>query len=316
MHANSLSRMVGLAALAVLQLAAISWASTPLDSLFPPTTRGFLAVRNVQDLREHFEKTQIGQLLKDPALQPFVEDLRHQIQERLSGTREQLGITAEDVAEVATGEVAVGVIYREGEEKASLAAIVTITGERPKAEELLSRVVEDIQIRGGSVEKITIQGQEIQVITLPKRPDGTNGGKVFYCLQNDLLITANDQAAVEAILTLQKEKGSSLSEVKAFSAIMARCRKDLPEGEEPQIRWFIDPFGYAEAIRTTIPPERRKQRRVQLERLKAAGFSVFQGIGGFVSFSTEGFELVHRTFVYAPPPREKSAKMFDFPNGD
>ncbi len=316
MHANSSSRMVGLAALIVLALPTAGWASSPLDSLFPPTTRGFLAVRNVQELREHFEKTQIGQLLKDPALQPFVEDLRHQIQERLSGTREQLGITAEDVAEVATGEVAVGVIHREGEEKANLAAIVTITGERQKAQDLLNRVAEDIRKRGGSAEKTTIHGNEVQAITLPKRADGTTGGTVFYCLQEDLLIAANDQAAIESILTLQKERGSSLSEVKSFHAIMARCRKDLPDGEEPQVRWFIDPFGYAEAIRATIPPERRKQRRLQLERLKAAGFSVFQGIGGFVSFSTEDFELVHRTFVYAPPPREKSAKMFDFPNGE
>jgi len=316
MYANSLSRMVGLAALVVLELAATGWASTPLESLFPSTTRGFLAVRNVQELREHFEKTQIGQLLKDPALQPFVEDLRQQIQERLSGSREQLGITAEDVAQIATGEVAVGVIHKEGEEEAGLAAVITITGERQKAQDLINRIVDDVKKRGGSTEKITIRGEEVLAITMPKRPDGTTGGKVFCCLQNDLLITASNQAAIESILTLQKQKGNSLTEVKGFSAIMDRCRRDLPDGEEPQIRWFVDPFGYAEAIRTTIPPERRKQRRLQLERLKAAGFSVFQGIGGFVSFSTEGFELIHRTFVYAPPPREKSAKMFDFPNGE
>jgi hypothetical protein len=38
------------------------------------------------------------------------------------------------------------------------------------------------------------------------------------------------------------------------------------------------------------------------------------GVGGLVDFSNEGYELVHRTAVYAPPPYEKAMKMLVLPN--
>ena len=33
-----------------------------------------------------------------------------------------------------------------------------------------------------------------------------------------------------------------------------------------------------------------------------------------MSFAAEGYELIHRTAVHAPPPYEKSMKMLVFPN--
>lgn len=292
------------------------FAAETVPSLFPADTRGFLAVESIDELRRHFEQTQIGQLVKDPTLRPFVEDLRRQILDRISGGQEQLGVSIEQVAEMATGEVGVGVVYPDQGERPAIAAVITVTGRREKAEEVLKNLGEDVKKRGGLLEEIKAQGLTIRRLKLPDKADGIKGPELLYSLDDEFLILASRQETIEAVIGLRKKKGPSLAEVEAFSQIMERCRRDLPEGEKPQIRWFIEPFGYAEAMRAAAPAERRRQNRQLIERLKAAGFGSLKGVGGFVSFSAEGFELIHRTFVYAPPPREKSAKMFDFPNGD
>jgi len=42
------------------------------ESLFPETTKGYLSVGSVDQLREAWDKTQLGQLTKDPAMKPFI----------------------------------------------------------------------------------------------------------------------------------------------------------------------------------------------------------------------------------------------------
>ena len=39
-------------------------------------------------------------------------------------------------------------------------------------------------------------------------------------------------------------------------------------------------------------------------------------MGGIVEFAADGFELLHRTAAYVPPPYKKAMKMLVFPNAD
>ena len=50
-----------------------------VEELFPTTTAGFVAVANVDNLREQWKKTQLGQLVADLVIQPFVKDVRRQM---------------------------------------------------------------------------------------------------------------------------------------------------------------------------------------------------------------------------------------------
>ena len=84
----------------------------------------------------------------------------------------------------------------------------------------------------------------------------------------------------------------------------------------PQIRWFIHPLGYAEAARAATPADRRRKGKSILEVLRNQGIGAVKGVGGFLDFAAEGYEMVHRTAVYAPLPYEKSMKMLVLPNGD
>ena len=64
------------------------------------------------------------------------------------------------------------------------------------------------------------------------------------------------------------------------------------------------------------PADRRRKGKSILEVLRNQGIGAVKGVGGFLDFAAEGYEMVHRTAVYAPLPYEKSMKMLVLPNGD
>jgi len=283
------------------------------ETLFPDHTRGFLAISNLPDFREHLKRTQLGQLLQDPALEPFVQDLRAQVESRFDGIRSRLGIRLDELESIVTGGLGIAVLYSDTDGQAGLAAVLEIEGKRTETQQVLDRVAKDVRDRGGTVTTERIGGKEVTIITLPE--DERRGvRRVVYYLDDQRLVAADSSTTIEGVLKrMGGDSSATLAEQKAFARIMERCGEDAQDAA-PQIRWFIEPFGYTAAVRSAIPPERRKRERRLAEALKAAGFSALQGIGGFVDVAAEPFEVIHRTFVYAPGPLEKSAKIFSFPN--
>jgi hypothetical protein len=91
----------------------------------------------------------------------------------------------------------------------------------------------------------------------------------------------------------------------------------------PEVRWFMNPFGYARASRSLLredSPLRRGKDYVAI--LESQGFDAIQGVGGYVNLAVNNaFEIVHRTAVYAPPiPGEPekyklAMRMLKFTNG-
>ncbi len=283
------------------------------EKLFPDHTRGFLAVASAPQLREHFQQTQLGQLLQDPAMKPFVEDLRAQAESRFNDLGKRLGIRWADLEAIMTGGLAVAVTYSEADGRAGLAAVFEIEGKRAEAQDILNRVIQDVREREGSVATQQIAGKEVTVLTLPA-DERRETRHLAYYIEDRYLVAADSAETIQGVLErLGNDSLASLAQQPAFARIMERCQEDAGDAV-PQIRWFIEPFGYTAAVRSAIPPERRKRERRLAEALKAAGFSALQGIGGFVDLAVAPYEWVHRTYIYAPGPLEKSAKMFSFPN--
>ena len=48
--------------------------------------------------------------------------------------------------------------------------------------------------------------------------------------------------------------------------------------------------------------------------MRNQNYDTFQGIGGYVDVSADGYQIIYRTAIYAPPPYKESMKMFVFPN--
>jgi hypothetical protein len=268
-------------------------------------------------LRDHWNKTQLGKLVKDPVMKPFIEDLRQQFQERWSGSKERLGLTIEDLEGVPGGEISVALVQPAPGQEA-MVMLVDVTGNQKKAEALLQKVSESLKKRGATEGRIKASGATIVDFTLPK-PQGKLAEvptpHAIYCLKDNLLVVSDNLDILRGILgRMGKKSGDSLAGVPSFQAVVKRLRADAGEGT-PQVRWFIRPIGYLETVQAARPDSQRRRGRTLLDAFKAAGFTAIQGLGGYVDFATGSYEIEHRTAIWAPPPYQKSMKMLKFPNG-
>jgi len=301
--------------------AAVAWAQPappPVETLLPDTVTGFLCISDVKVLDERFDSTQIGKLAADPVMDDFAEDLRKQLDTRLSRIHQRLGLKLKDLSGVPAGEAAVALLLRTPEEVA-VVLLVDVTGSVPKAQELLDKVSAKQIQQGAKRSEVKLEGVEQPAIcfTLPRKEKDPRllPKKACYLLTNTWLVASDDIEVIEDVAArFSGEKPGSLAKATPFKTVMDRCAKDAG-GAAPQIRWFIDPLGYVASARVMTPPEKRRKGKSLLEGLRNQGFGAIQGAGGYVDFAVEGVELIHRSSVYAPSPYQNAMKMARFPNG-
>jgi len=162
------------------------------------------------------------------------------------------------------------------------------------------------------------------VYTQPLASGQTTPERSFYFIRDDQLVVSDHQAVATAIAGRFDGKAQdTLASVAAFQHSMERNTKEAGQIRH-HVRWFIEPFGYAEAARAA-QGGRKKRGTDLLKILQTQGFPAIQGLGGYVFFATQGTEVLHRTFIYAPPVKrpandarkdkyDLAMRMLDFPN--
>ena len=309
-------------------VAGVAWAEAlrPFDTLLPKTTVGMLSVPNIDNLKEHWKKTQLGKLLDDPVMQPFEKDVRQQTHRRWAEVGDRLAVTLEDLEGVPSGEIAVAMVEPKPGEAAST-MLIDVTGHLAQAKALLTKAQANFIKQGVKESRLTLGGALVLIydLPLPKEEQEANSteGKAaeavtrqtIYFLTQNLLGVSDDLRVVRGILGRLAEQSAagSLAEVVAYQMVMKRCATDAG-AEKPLIRWFVYPLGYAEAARAATPKDQRRRGKTILEVLRHQGFGAVQGVGGHFYLASEGCQVIYRTAVYAPPPHIKSMQMFVLPN--
>ena len=302
-----------------------SLAVPPSENLLPATTKGFLSIPDVDELRAKWNETQLGHMANDPVMQPFVEDFKRQLRARLSETGERIGITWEDLEGVYGGEVAIALIQPDGDPlKHAIAMLVDITGHNDEADALLAKVAANMAARGASKSSQEVEGVTVTIYTLPKKKDETETRKAYYLVHQDHLVATDYfDTAREVITRLGDSTLESLKDVPAFRDSMARAGKETGD-MQPHLRFYVDPFGYAEASRAAHGG-RKKRGQDMLKILKNQGFDAVQGIGGLIVLSTGEHDILHHSFIFAPAVKREAgdestdkynlaARMLNFPN--
>jgi hypothetical protein len=297
----------------------------PSEALLPDTTKGYISITNMDQLSEHWDQTQLGQLAKDPAMKPFADHLRQQAADRLWDLRRRLGASLDDLSGVAGGEVSVALVQA-AEDQPAVVLLIDVTGHHEEAQAFLRKVAENMTEQKAEHTSTELLGAPALLFQLPKAEDAPEDApppQTIYVFQDELLAAADNVEVMKGILQRQAGgRGKPLAELPAFRNIMDRCQQDAGDGV-PQVRWFLEPFGYGKVTQAATPEEERSRGKTLLEQLEASGFGAIRGIGGFVDLAVEPadvvagidrYELVHRTAVYAPKPYEKSMQMMVFPN--
>ncbi len=290
------------------------------DSLMSPNTRAFASIADINTLQQHWHQTQLGQLVKDESMRPFVEDLKRQLERKISGVRDKLGLEIEDLQGIAGGEIGIGIVEQE-KNRAAVALTVDVTGHRAQLDALLIKVDKELVQRGAKRENVDADGTAMAVYTIPLKNDNTVTRTAIYFVKGDVLCASDSRHEAQQMLRRFSGKSAGLESVQAYQETSSRCAKES-NGLAPEVHWYLDPFGYASAIRSLGNPKEKRHGKDFLKILTAQGFDAIKGVGGFVNLAVGGsFELIHRTAVYAPATPGQADKyrlamrMMKFPNG-
>lgn len=294
-------------------------------NLLPGTTRALFYITDFEQFRQHWDQTQLGKLLDDPAMDPFVQDMKRQVQSRWFNLQERLGLTLDDLQGVPGGQVSVALSHV-AQREASTVMLIDVRGHLDQARAVIQKATANLIRRGAKQSQSSIAGTTVTVFDVPP-PAGsrrTINRRVAYFLREseELLAATDDLATAQEILTrLGGEATGALGESPTFRTITNRLSQDAGAGYVPQVRWYIEPLALAEAIRSRVPSEKRARGKSTVDILRNQGFDGLQGVGGFVDLAVESpdgarFEAMHRTAVLAPKPYQGAMKMVDVLPGE
>jgi hypothetical protein len=283
------------------------------DQLFPLETKSFVAIPDPDEFRARWDRTEPGRLLQDPLMQPFRADLRAQIDRDLLQADVRLGITWQDIEGVAGGEMGVGMVQAPVERpQAAILAIVDVTGREAHVDRLKEKMGQTLRERGGTRLEQQISGHQVVQWDFPATRQRPIARQAFVgTLQNWFIATDNREILANVLARIDRQANNALAELPAYQAVVRRCAEQ-PSLGPPHLKWFVEPFGYAEGLRQVAGPRERSRDRVTI--LKEQGFGAIQGLGGFVYLAVDSHDVLHRTFVHAPEDRRiLAARMLDFP---
>ncbi|HEX5444294.1 MAG TPA: hypothetical protein VFW87_10715, partial [Pirellulales bacterium] len=289
-------------------------AAPPSETLLPVSTTGYVSIPSVKNLLDTWRQTQLGRLLDDPMMKPFADDLRRQLKEKWSQSHARLGLSIEDLEKLAGGELALAVVRPEGDDRAAVAVLADVAGKEQQAEAILAKLAANLEKQGAKRSSATHHGIKFTIYQSPPRRGQDQPLHAAYFIHEGLFV-ASDQVPLASDIAgrLVQPKKETLASVPAYQAVMDRCQKGQPR-LEPQVRWFIDPIGLAESFRSW-QEHRRKGATDYVKIAKKQGFEAVRGAGGLANLSGGKYDLLHRTYVYAPPPYELAMRMMAFPNG-
>ncbi len=321
-----------LATLMLVTLAASRcWAALPSDQLMPATTKGYLAVPDLKELTAKFDASQLGELCNDPLMKPFADDLKRQLNQKLTDAGRSLGISIDDLSKIVGGELAFGLIQPDNDPaQAARVVYADTTGKSAETAEMLARITKNQIAKGAKRSTLKVGSIDLLVLVRTKprtgKPSAKDAGpelieSFYFTHENQFVAVDHRKSAIELAGRLQTPGGATLSGVAPYQVIMERSGKSAG-GVAPHVRWFCEPFGYATANRV-LQGGRKRRGPDLLKVLANQGFKAIQGLGGLATFSTGAHELLHRTFIYAPAvpnaePGQKyllAARMLNFPNG-
>lgn len=233
-------------ALSIVALAATqAHAVKPSETLLPNTTKAFISVPDVDKLREHFDQTQIGQLLNDPLMQPFVEDVQGQIRDKLSEASVRLGLSWDDLEDVYGGEVAMALLQpwdheaaKATLEAASIEAKAQAKAAGKNAEETTAAVAAAVQKAQSSID--ADRREQRGVVTLVDVTDHLPQANVLLAkvaknnLDKGAKHTTIEIAGVSvALFTYPKKEGESVARTSLYGIhedqLIATDRQDVFE---------------------------------------------------------------------------------------
>lgn len=281
--------------------------------LLPETTQAAVWVPDSKQIIERWEKTQLWQLTHDEKIAPFFREKRREIEKRLMDAGWRLNIQPEDLADFATGQLALAWASKPETpvKPYALALLADVADDKDLNSKMLQKFEQQLDPAKALKRKLFHEGVEITRYELPPRAGEFIKQESYLAIIDGLLIASDDEALIKSSIDRVKGKlqGGSLAEEANF----IKGRQLAQVTGQGQVEYFVRPLGFARVIRA-IAGARSKSSTDILAALDNQGFSAIECVCGELIIGGDLLDVEHHGYVYAVKPLEKSAKVLDFPN--
>ncbi len=273
--------------------------NTPGEKLLPKDTLAFFTISDVPEFRQKWDKTSIGQLLHDPQLKPFLDDVAKKIDEASKNMENETGVSITDLLEVPQGELTVALLEKPAR-KLSFVFLLEFGKNKATIEKLLKKFDEALEKEQAEHTTQEIEKVAVHVYTL-KNPEPDNPIKTITYFTDDhfLVFSTEVEALKEVLERWEGNSDDSLADNEQFKYIQAQTKL---ESGEPLVKWFINPIGLIQSgitmAQATIP-----QAGLAAAFLPMFGVDGWKGWGGNLDFDEGEFEGISNSFIYAENPK-------------
>ena len=325
--------MTGLA-VAVALAARPAWTAekAPNDRLLPQNTYLYVTVPNVGELKSGFEKSHIGQMLKDPKLQDFLGDLHKKFAEIGDEFEKSVGLKLQDVLAIPDGEISLAVLLPTDAKKLAVAAILdfgkssgsTVNTLLDKASAGLvkegfkksthdcegSQMVVFLRVKDKEKDKEKDKGDEKKDSSSDASDEPDFGSQFAYVLKNETLILSTSTVALHDILKRWDGKHSeTLADVPGYKAIV----KSSKEGHaSPVLLGYADPVALVKAF-VRSNESAQETLGMALAFLPVLGLDNLKSIGGSMHLATDEYDSETRLQIYLEKEASGVLSVFNFP---
>ncbi len=279
-------------------------ARSPAAKLLPQDTAIFLRIAEGKDLQEKFLKTSLGRIGNDPQIAPLVSQLYGSGLEALAKVEQALGVSIPEALAILQGEVAVGVIPRDGQGPAFV-LLVDVGTQLPTAHKLLEKGLEAAQQNGANVNDETINGVKFTTVSGRR-----NGPPMTYFEKDTVIVIGNDVDTLKGVLEKwDGTKAPTLAQNVQYAAVMHRC--EVGRDNPPQIALYADPISLAKSA-----GRGNFSTQFILALLPTLGLDGFKGLGASITLVPGEFDSVIHAHLLLDNPRAGVIEVLALGQGD
>lgn len=309
---QSLLRSVGLCAVLGLTLVATAArAQAPADKVLPGTTLFYVQVENAKQLRQAIAEGPLGQMLKDPAFQPLIEDLKAKMAKGLDDAKAQLQMPIEDILALPQGPACLAVLpAAEGQKTPITIAAAVDAGE--KAGEMAALMARLTELAGKSEDqKVNVTTEDFQGLKLTSiQAEKAQVPVVWTQAGNVFVLSITADTIKDLIGHGDGTRTDSLAASELYQKIKSKGVTT------PHASWFLNLEQiYKFAMKQLEARGGGNAAQVEAQ-VQLTGLSGLKAAGGSLVLNNGPFRSLSKTYLYVPGERQGVLRLFVSPQVD
>jgi len=291
-------------------------AAAPPENALPDSTFVFVKVKNVASLREAFRQSQFGQLVNDPALKPFRDDVIEKL-DKAEGSkdfREKLGVSIGELLNMPQGTAMLAVMAKENGEVPVTFVLSIDAGQKASSmSDVMTRLTKLREDAGDKIEPVRFKNLTIQVIT-PKGKDNKDDGPpqpMVWTREGSVFYFGSDVDTVKDLIANAGGREGSLANSETFTKAIKKVGSDAP------VLWYADVAKFLQVLPKIAAKSRNPEAFQQVEPLLGLlGLNGLKAVSGSYTLNTGNYDSVAKAFILAPKPLTGLLKAFTLPQAN